>query len=384
MNSASAFILEPTDEQRELSDSAARFLGNVYSLAKRRQTIETGVGYDREVWQAFAGMGWLALPFSAEDGGLDGSPHDLAALMAPLGHSAVLEPFLDAVVLAGTLLSRCPPGETRTQLINATIEGRGFAAVALLDSNRRAVDAPPSARVTSSEKGIEIRGYLAFVPFAEQAQMILIPARDPHRDDVGFSIYAVRPEEAVLRTYHRVDGVPAADVILDGVWLPDSRRIADSAEAPPALAQAVRVAEYCVCTEAVAIMETLIRETAEYLRTRKQFGQVLAQFQALRHDLANMAIAWAAAEAATWMAGSFIESQDAGLRDRLLAAAKYEVGRAGRLVGQRAIQLHGGIAMTDELVVGHRFKRLIGIDTLYGGRLEQLQRACGAATCVDP
>lgn len=377
MSAASAFIPEPSDEQREFADSAARFLTDAYSLAKRRRTIETGVGLDRETWQSFAEMGWLALPFAAEDGGLDGSPHDLAALMGPLGHAAVLEPFLDAVVLAGTLLSRCPPGETRTQLIHATIEGRGFATVALLDSKQRAVDEPPKARVSLDSNRVEIHGRLAFVPFAEQAQMILVPARDPHRDGAELSIYAVRPEEAVLRTYHRVDGVPAADVILDGVRLPDSRRIADSAAAPAALAQAVRVAKYCVCTEAVAIMEILIRDTGEYLRTRKQFGQVLAQFQALRHDVANMTLAWAAAEAATWMAGASLESQDAGLRDRLLAAAKYEVGRAGRLVGQRAIQLHGGVAMTDELIVGHRFKRLIGIDALFGGRLEQLQRACG-------
>jgi alkylation response protein AidB-like acyl-CoA dehydrogenase len=354
MNAAGAFIQKPTDEQRELANSAARFLADAYSLAKRRRTIETSAGYDRETWQAFAEMGWLALPFSTEAGGLDGSPHDLAALMTPLAHAAVLEPFLDAVVLAGTLLSRCPPGETTTQLIEATIGGRGFATVALLDSKRRAVDASLNARVSRNSNGFEIHAHLAFVPFAEQAQMILVPARDPHRNGAEFSLYAVRPEEAVLRPYHRVDGVPAADVLLDGVRLPDSRRIADSAAAPAALAQAVRVATYCVCTEAVAIMEILIRETGEYLGSRKQFGQPLAQFQALRHDVANMTLAWAAAEAATWMAGPLLDSQDAELRDRLLAAAKYEVGRAGLFVGQRAIQLHGGIAMTDELIVGHR------------------------------
>jgi hypothetical protein len=326
------------------------------------------------MWAAFADMGWLGIPFSESDGGLGGGPHELASLMTAFGKAAVLEPYLDAVALAGSLLSACPPGSMRSELIAATINGRGVSTVALLDVRRRVFDPSATARGQRVLGGIELTGHLAFVPFASQSEMILIPTRTSDCTAADFAIYAVRPAEAEVRSYATVDGGLAADVLLDAVRVADSRLIADPSTAPAALAHAVRVATYCTCVEAVAIMNELIEVTADHLRNRKQFGRPLAQFQALQHAMADMTIAHSQADAATWMAGHVLDARDPVLRDRLLAAAKYESGRSGRYIGQRAVQLHGAIGMTDELIVGHHFKRLVGIDLLYGGWLAQQRR----------
>jgi alkylation response protein AidB-like acyl-CoA dehydrogenase len=374
MNPGRKFLAGPTSEQLELVDTAARFLTANYSLEQRRRTIVSGIGFDRGVWAEFADLGWLALPFPEAAGGLGMGPLELAALMTALGQALVLEPYLDAVVLAGTLLAACPAGSLREELIETTITGGGFATVALLEPRRRAPEAPAEVIALPVQGGVELHGHLAFVPFAAQAEMILVPARQHGPRDAEYAVYAVRPAEVQVDSYRTVDGGMAADIALTGVRISGERLMAGPREAPAALAQAIRVATFCVCAEAVAIMDKLIRSTADYLKNRKQFGQALANFQALQHMLADMAIAHAHADAATWAAGHFLDSADSVLRDRLLAAAKFEVGRTGRYIGQRAVHLHGGIGMTEELIVGHQFKRLLGIDSLYGGRLRQLQQ----------
>ena len=368
------FLPGPSSEQLGLADAALRFLTDTYSLSKRRRTIASAAGFDRETWLAFAHMGWLSIPFLESDGGLGGGPRELGCIMAALGKAAVLEPYLDAVVLTGTLLAACPPSPVRTEMIAATISGRGFATVALHDLRCRGLDGSTNTQAKRVPGGIELSGHLSLVPFAGQSEVILVPARIQDCADTGPAIYAVRPAEAEVRGYATVDGGLAADIVLDAVRIADTRLVAEPAAAAPALAHAVRVATYCLCVEAVAVMDELICATVDHLQNRMQFGRPLAQFQALQHAVADMTISHAQADAATWMAGHVLDTNDGVLRDRLLAAAKYEVGRCGRYIGQRTVQLHGAIGMTDEFVVGHHFKRLIGIDLLFGGWLSQQQR----------
>ena len=168
------FLSEPSSEQLGLADTALRFLTDSYSLSRRRQTITSGSGFDRETWAAFADMGWLGIPFPESDGGLGGGPSELASVMTALGKVAVLEPYLDAVVLAGTLLAACPPSPMRTELIAATISGRSFATVALHDVRCRGFDGSTTTEAKRVPGGIELSGQLALVPFADQSEMILV------------------------------------------------------------------------------------------------------------------------------------------------------------------------------------------------------------------
>jgi alkylation response protein AidB-like acyl-CoA dehydrogenase len=368
------FLEGPRSELCELTATADRFLSANYSIAKRRETIASCAGYDRSTWDAFADLGWLSIPFAECDGGLGGGARELACLMSALGRASVLEPYLDAVVLAGTLLAECPSGALRNELIAKTVSGRGFATVALIQQRRRDHEGPIATEARTLPEGVALYGQLALVPFAQQSSMMLVPARQPDWPSDEFAIYAVAPGEVNLRSLSMIDGTLAADLTLEGTCLPTSRMVVGPPTARVALARAVRTATYCVCVEAVSIMRSLIEETAEHLRVRNQFGQALAKFQALQHTIADMGIAFAQADGAAWMAGHLLDLDDAALRDRVLAAAKYEAGRAGRYVGQRAVQLHGAIGMTDEVVVGHRLKRLIGIDLLYGGWLHQLDK----------
>lgn len=374
MSPACEFLPIQSEEHVALGDSVNRYLTENYTLGKRRDMIASGNGFDREIWAEFADMGWLAVPFSETLGGLDGGVEEFAAIMPALGRALVLEPYLDAVVLAGTLLSASPASPLRDQLIETTICGQGFASVALLEPHQRVVGAIPQTRVHSVDGGWEITGHFVFVPFAEQADMVLVPARHAaHGDEI--SVYAVRPAEADIRSYATIDGGLAADMVLDAVRLPVERLISGPETAGNALARAIRTGTFCVCVEAVAIMDAIIQNTIEYMQTRKQFRQPLASFQALQHTLADMTIEFSKADAAIWIAGQQqLRSENKNQQDLLLAAAKYETGRAGRFIGKRAIQLHGGIGMTDEFIIGHYFKRLIMVDLLYGGSAYQLQR----------
>lgn len=372
MNDSTTFLSRDLAEHLELRESATRFLSENYSLERRRKTVGSGRGYDRDIWGAFADLGWLAIPFPESDGGLEGGSRSLASLMTALGPAAVVEPYLDGVVLAGSLLSRCPAGPLRSELIETTIAGKGYSTVAILDLSRRTPDQPTTLAASWKSGAIELRGQATLVPGASQCDTILVPARDS--DDGSLAIYAVPPSEAKIDSYPMLDGGLASDVTLDGIRVPASHILADSRTASDALEHALRMATYCACVEGVSIMETLIRASAQYICERKQFGRQLSEFQALQHMLADMTIAYARADASTWMAGQFIDSTDSNQRDRVLAAAKYEMGQSGRFIGQRAVQLHGAIGMTDELIIGHHFKRLVSLDLLYGGWLNHLQR----------
>jgi alkylation response protein AidB-like acyl-CoA dehydrogenase len=367
-----AFLGGPAKDTLELGRSAHRYLAENYSIAKRRQTIAARVGYDREIWKVFAELGWLALPFAESDGGLGCGPEDLAALMRELGHAAVLEPYLDAIVLTGSFLAACPDGALRGELIAKTISGLGIATFALLDSTLRAPHGATPVQARRRGDGVELTGERSFVPFAAQADVILVPAVLADEPVGAFAVYALASSDLELRVYELIDGATAADFSLQGTWVSDARLVAPRGAAKHALELAIRVATYCVCAEAVAIMTTLLQTTADYLQSRKQFGQPLAKFQVLQHTVADMTTALALADAAVWAAGNLASSQTSPHAEQLLAAAKFEVGRAGRFIGQRAIHLHGGIGMTDELAVGHLFKRLVAIDALFGNALHQL------------
>jgi alkylation response protein AidB-like acyl-CoA dehydrogenase len=364
----------PSEVQLALGDSADRYLSKNYDFDQRQKFLDSGTGFNREVWSAFSDLGWLAVPFPEENGGIGGGVGEFNAIMPAMGRALVLEPYLDAVVLAGTLLSLTPSSPVRDQLIESTITGEAFATLALLGARQRIPGNGTHSRLHSRDGGWEIIGEHCLVPFAEQAEMILVPACHTESSQGAISICAVRPSEAEIRSYTTLDGSQAADLVMHGVKLPPERIIASPEIASTALKQALRVATLSVCVEAIAIMEVVIEQTVEYLKTRKQFGQALAQFQALRHTVADMAIQLGTADGAVWMACQQINSDNEKQVDLLLAAAKREIGRAGRFIGGRAIQLHGGIGMTDECIIGHYFKRLVMLNLLYGGESYQLQR----------
>lgn len=368
-----------TKEQELLRDGLTKFLSTRYELEKSRAAAKTGAGWQPEVWRGFAEeLGILGATLPEEAGGIGGGPVEAMVIAEALGHALVVEPFVDTVVVAGGLLHRAG-GDTAAALLEKIVDGTAVVSLAATESGSG--DNWRDVATTAEKDGADwvLRGEKIVVLGAPLANHLLVTARTSGgRDDAdGISLFLVdlAAADSGLRThpYRTIDDRRAADISFDGVRLRADALLGEEGRAWPSLARARDEGAAAVCAEAVGAMRKVLADTVEYCKQRQQFGTPIGSFQVLQHRMVDMHMEVEQSVAATYLAVLNLDSAD-DVRARAVSAAKATIGRAARFVGQNAVQLHGGMGMTEELAIGHYFKRLTALQYEFGSTDHHLSR----------
>ena len=368
-----------TEVQQMLQDQVQKFVLKSYDFDTRTKIVASEEGYSKEFWALFAELGWLAVPFTEEDGGLGGSAVDLIVMMEEFGKANLVEPYISTAVLAGSMIAELADSTNKEELVTGIIGGELQLACAYAEPQARFNPCNIESSATVSGDDIVLNGNKVAVLNGESADKLIIVARESGAatDLEGLSAFIVdaKAEGLSCRSFPTVDGKRAADVTLSQVAVSNSARLGAAGSAGPALQSAIDRATVGICAEAVGALEALLQKTVEYSKTRKQFGTPIATFQALQHRMADMFIECQLARSIVMMAAMSLDSDDDAVeKTRAVSAAKSRLGKAIKKVGQEAIQIHGGIGMTEELDVGHLFKRVTAIDILFGDGEYHTQR----------
>ncbi|MEE2031187.1 acyl-CoA dehydrogenase family protein [Rhodococcus chondri] len=360
-------------EQELLRDSVTKFLASRYDLGRSRKVAVTGAGLHPEIWRAFGReLGILGATLPEDVGGMGGGPVELMVVAEALGHALVIEPYVDTVVLGGGLLGRA--GGTRaTTLLEAIVAGEAVTAFAATEATSGYVlhDITTTARRDGDEW--VLAGTKIVVTSAPIATHLLVTARTAgeRADTDGVSLFLVDfdydnpPAGIEVHGYRTIDDRRAADLVLTGVRLPADALLGGEGRAWSSIAQAADEATTAIAAESVGLMRKVLADTVAYSKQRQQFGRPIGSFQVLQHRMVDMFMELEQAVSAVYLAVLNLESDDER-RARAVSAAKATVGRAARFIGQNAVQLHGGMGMTEELAVGHYFKRLTAIEYEFG------------------
>ncbi|MEX0618954.1 MAG: acyl-CoA dehydrogenase [Pseudohongiellaceae bacterium] len=359
-----------TEEHLMLKDSVQKFIKRSYDFETRGKIIASAKGFSEKNWNTFAELGWLSVPFSEEDGGFGGRVVDLLVLMQEFGRAMIVEPFVATAIFSGGLLSRLGSREQKQQFIPAVIEGKLQLACAFAESAARYNPASVETTATAEGDGYLLNGNKIAVLNGAAADYVLVTARTGgnSRDRKGISLFLVPATASGLkkRAYTNIDGQQAAEISLNSVKVSATDRLGDEGEVITELEAVIDEVSVALCAEAVGAMEVLLQKTVEYSKTRNQFGTAIGTFQALQHRMVDMFVECELAKSIVMMAAMKLDSSDQECRSQAVSAAKSRVGLAMRRVGQEAVQLHGGIGVTDELDVGHLFKRITAIEQEFG------------------
>lgn len=359
-----------SEEQTLLSDSIERFVQNDYAFDARQKTIKQDPGYDPALWSQFAQLGWLGVPFPESDGGFGGSAVDTMIIMEQFGKGLVVEPYLATVVLAGGALKLAGNPKQKEQYLARIIDGSKQAALAFVEPQGRYNLADLTTRAESSDGGWTLNGHKAVVLNGPNADFFVVSARTGggQRDRDGVSLFVVPGDSDGLsrRDYPTVDAFRASEVTFENVQLGSDALLGEPGEGLAVLEQVIDEGILAVGAEAVGAMEVLYKDTVEYCKTREQFGQPIGKFQVLQHRMVDMFMEHEQSKSLLFMAAMRMDEGYGEEARKAASALKVQVGKSGRFVGQGAVQLHGGMGMTDELNIGHYFKRLTTIDTLFG------------------
>ncbi|NYT62565.1 acyl-CoA dehydrogenase family protein [Alcaligenaceae bacterium] len=367
-----------TEEQLALEDTLRRFVAKDYTFEKRQQFMASPDGFSREAWASYAELGLLALPFPEEFDGLNGTPLDTYLAMRALGAGLTLEPYVSTIVLCGAIVRDYASQQHKASLIPALCNGTLMLSLAHYEPQARYCESAINASAQRQGQQWKLQGHKAVVLGAASADQLLISARTSGvaGDENGISLFLVPANTSGLtfKHYGCHDGTRAADIVLNDVIVDDTALLGPEGTALPAIMQAIALTNAALTAEATGVMQALNDATLEYLKTRKQFGVPLSSFQALQHRLADMAVATVQTDSMALLAAIEMQSTNPTTRIRRASGAKTFVGQKARHVGQEAIQMHGGIGVTDELIVGHYFKRLTVINSLFGDLDFHLQR----------
>jgi alkylation response protein AidB-like acyl-CoA dehydrogenase len=357
--------LQYDTEQVILRDSANAFLRDHYDYKTHRRLAASDAGMSPELWREFAQLGWLGLPVSTEDGGVGGGPVETAILMEAFGRFLVIEPYLETVLLGGGLISALGTAAERKALLEPVMEGKSLLAFAPDDQT-----APITA--TSTSHGFVLSGARKLVLGAALADQLLVSAQ-LDGDRPGVFVVPKTARGLTMRPVRLVDGRRAADIELNNVEVPANALLGGNDNAGAAIAGVVDRTIAALSADAVGAIATMVSATVDYTKTRVQFGQPIAKFQALQHRMVRMRVAEEEARAFALFATLALDGP-AEQRARAISGAKAKIGRSARFVHQTAIQLHGAIGTTDELSLGAYAKRLLAYEALFGPTREHLRR----------
>ncbi len=364
-----------SEEQTLIEDTVKRLIEKDYDFESRKKFIASASGMSESVWNQMAEMGLMSLPFSEENGGFDSGATGMLGIMKALGEGLTLEPYLQTVALAGRLVQALGTSSQKNQLLASALEGKLKLVLAHGEKQSRYNVADVACSATASGSGYVLNGTKVVVIHAPHADQLIVSARTSgsSTDTQGISLFIVDPKASGVsfKTERTVDNQRSADIILTNVQVSSDALLGPLGGAFDALDEAVDFASVLLCAEAVGAMNFANTTTLDYLKNRKQFGVAIGSFQALQHRMVDMTIVARQANSITLLAADAVDKAAKGSmpikqRRRAVAAARLKIADSCRQVGQEAIQLHGGMGMTQEMKVSHTFKRLTVISQAFG------------------
>ena len=360
---------ELSEEQKMIQQSVERFVQENYDLPKRVEISSKDPGYSQEYWGSMAELGWLGLPFEEKDGGFGGNQIDTLVIMEQFGKGLVLEPFIANVVLGGGAIQLGGCKELKKEMLPGLIEGSKQMTLAYAEQQSRfdLEDVATSAR-QEGDKFI-INGQKSMVLNAESADHIVVVTRTSggQVDEEGITLFLVdsNAKGIELQNFPTVDGLRASEITFDNVEVSSERMIGEQDKGFDILRTVSNNAILALCAEAVGAMEILYKDTVEYTQQREQFDHPLSDFQVLQHRMVDMFMEYEQCKSLLFRA-TMETIQDPEMAQRTIHALKHLIGKSGIFVGENAVQLHGGMGVTEELRIGHFFKRLLVIDSQFG------------------
>lgn len=367
-----------SEEQRLLKDSVERLMADQYGFEDRRRYQGESNGYSADLWARYAELGLLALPFAEEHGGFGGGAVETMIVMEAFGKALILEPYFATVVLAGGILRHGASDVQKAELVPAIAEGSMKLAFAHFEPQARydLFDVETSAK--KDGEGWVLNGAKGLVLHGDSADKIIVSARTEGntRDEAGIGLFVVDAGASGLsrRGYPTQDGLRAAEITLENVRVEGSGVIGDPADGFAVIARVADEAIAALCAEAVGCFEEMHAITLDYLKTRQQFGTTIGSFQALQHRAVDIFVELEQSRSMAMYATMMAGEEDITERERAVSAAKAQIGQSAKVIGRQSIQLHGGVGMTMEYRIGHYFKHVTMIDTLFGDADHHMRR----------
>lgn len=361
------------EEQLMLKESIARFLQDAYDFDRYRKIAASGNGFDPDIWRQFAELQWQGLPFAETDGGLGYGPVELLLLAEEMGRGLCVEPYLANVVLAGQLLARLADDQQKAQWLQPMLAGDRQLALAYDEVDAAGRLQHCRCNAVQNDDGWTLSGRKSVVLNGPNADTLLVLARISGETDSrqGLGLFAIDAKTSglSLRSYPVLGGGRGAELELEQAH---AQRI--GGDPLPALEDVVDLATAYTCAEAYGAMQALLNKTVEYSKTRKQFGMPLGAFQALQHRMVDMFVEVQQSQSMILMLMLKLGDAERIERQKAVSACKAYLHKSSKFVAQQAVQLHGGIGVTEELDIGHYFRRLTAFGNLFGGRLQHLRR----------
>lgn len=366
-----------TDEQMLLGESVERFVQDNYDLETRIKLAGSKDGFSPDYWNTMAELGWFGMSFSEADGGFGGNQIDTMIMMESFGKGLVLEPFFASIVLGGNALARAGSEEQKAERLPSVIDGSKRLTLAYAEEQARfdLFDVTTTGKIAGDN--LTINGTKAMVPSAGSADTFVVSVRTSggQMDTNGISLVLVDADTdgVSVDDFPTIDGMRAGQVTFDNAVVPAANILGETDKGFDTLSAVARDAILALCAEALGAMEILYKDTIEYTQEREQFDHALSEFQVLQHRMVDMFVEYEQCKSLLYRATLEVV-QGAETADRTVHALKHLIGKAGYFVGENAVQLHGGMGMTEELRVGHFFKRLVVLDTQFGNADHHLEQ----------
>ena len=351
--------LDYNDEQNMLREQIQKFCESEYDFYKREEIVKSSNDFDENVWNLFAEQGWLSMPFSEQSGGLGFGPIELSILFEEFGKALVIEPYLSTVVLSGTLLDKSTFSE-KNDLIEKICTGSIHISLAYAEVDNGYDYLNPS---TTLDSKFVLNGTKTLVLNGSNAEKIIVTCTND--DTLNIVVLDANTPGVSINSFSTVDGQSCSEISFENVKLDNSNIIASGNDAENLLKETINLATLCICAEAVGCMESCYHKTLEYTKGREQFGQPISGFQVLQHRMVDMFIESELAKSLLIKAMLEVNNRSDEMYKHVSALKSY-VGKSGKLSAKEAVQLHGGMGVSEEMMIGHYLKKMISIDALFG------------------
>ena len=351
--------LDYNDEQNMLREQIQKFCESEYDFYKREEIVKSSNDFDENVWNLFAEQGWLSMPFSDQSGGLGFGPIELSILFEEFGKALVIEPYLSTVVLSGTLLDKSTFSE-KNDLIEKICAGSIHISLAYAEVDNGYDYLNPS---TTLDSKFVLNGTKTLVLNGSTAEKIIVTCTND--DTLNIVLLDANTPGVSINSFSTVDGQSCSEISFENVKLDKSNIIASGNDAENLLKETINLATLCICAEAVGCMESCYHKTLEYTKGREQFGQPISGFQVLQHRMVDMFIESELAKSLLIKAMLEVNNRSDEMYKHVSALKSY-VGKSGKLSAKEAVQLHGGMGVSEEMMIGHYLKKMISIDALFG------------------
>ena len=351
--------LDYNDEQNMLREQIQKFCESEYDFYKREEIVKSSNDFDENVWNLFAEQGWLSMPFSEQSGGLGFGPIELSILFEEFGKALVIEPYLSTVVLSGTLLDKSTFSE-KNDLIEKICTGSIHISLAYAEVDNGYDYLNPS---TTLDSKFVLNGTKTLVLNGSNAEKIIVTCTND--DTLNIVVLDANTPGVSINSFSTVDGQSCSEISFENVKLDKSNIVATGNDAKNLLKETINLATLCICAEAVGCMESCYHKTLEYTKGREQFGQPISGFQVLQHRMVDMFIESELAKSLLIKAMLEVNNRSDEMYKHVSALKSY-VGKSGKLSAKEAVQLHGGMGVSEEMMIGHYLKKMISIDALFG------------------